>query len=83
MSIGQRPLAPPRPAGPLRAPSLLPVMTAAQQRAQDATVAILRRYVSEAEAYLAEHSERAEAGERLCGCGIETRNCRCPLRTTR
>lgn len=67
----------------LRAPELHPKMTAAQRRAQDATVAILRRYADAAEAYIAEHPERIEAGERLCPCGIVTRHCQCPLRTTR
>lgn len=67
----------------MRTPDLRPQMTAAQRRAQDATVAILRRYADAAEAYLAAHPDRAEPGERLCPCGIETRACQCPLRTTR
>ena len=70
----------------MRTPDLRPQMTAAQRRAQDATVAILRRYADAAEAYLAARPERAEpavAGESLCPCGIETRACQCPLRTTR
>lgn len=72
-----------RPPRRLAAPELRPQMTAAQRRAQDATVAILRRYADAAEAYLAAHPQRAEPGEQLCPCGIVTRACRCPLRTTR
>lgn len=68
-----------RPRIPQRAPQLTP----AQQRAQDATVAILRHYADAAEHYLAAHPERADpaaAHERLCSCGIALRECRCPLR---
>lgn len=73
----------PRPAPRPRAPSLAPQMSQAQRRAQDATVAILRRYASEAEAYLAMHPQDQEAGERLCPCGIVERQCACPIRRAR
>ena len=77
---------PKRPPRRLATPELRPQMTAAQRRAQDATVTILRRYADAAEAYLAAHPERGDlavAGEQLCPCGIVTRDCRCPLRAKR
>jgi hypothetical protein len=63
-------------------PSLAPRLTPAQSRAQEATVAILRRYADAAESYLAAHPERIDAGahERLCPCGIREPDCLCPLR---
>lgn len=58
-----------------------PQLTAAQQRAHEATVAILRRHCDEAEAHL--RARAAQAGslelDVLCPCGIRAADCRCPL----
>ena len=58
-------------------------LTAAQQRAHEATVAILRRHCDEAEAHL--RARAAHAGslalDVLCPCGIRAADCRCPLWT--
>ena len=58
-----------------------PQLTAAQQRAHDATVAILRRHCDEAEAHLRARAAEArdKARDVLCPCGIAMRDCRCPL----
>lgn len=71
-----------RPPRRLAVPSLAPRLTPAQSRAQEATVAILRRYADAAESYLAAHPGRIDAGahERLCPCGIREPDCLCPLR---
>ena len=63
------------------APELTTQPTPEQQRAQDATVAILRRYCDEAEAYLRARvdSARDASLDALCGCGIAASQCRCPL----
>jgi len=59
-----------------------PQLTAAQQRAHDATVSILLRYCDEAEAHL--RARVADASDKsrdtLCPCGIRERDCQCPLR---
>jgi len=65
----------------VRQPELTPQMTAAQQRAQDASVRNLERVMREAEAYLDARADAADAArERLCPCGIALRACQCPLR---
>lgn len=58
-----------------------PQLTAAQQRAHDATVAILRRHCDEAEAHLRARTSdaRDQARDALCPCGIAAAQCRCPL----
>lgn len=61
-----------------------PQLTAAQQRAHDATVAILRRYCDDAEAHLrARAADALDALDALCPCGIAERDCQCPLRQGR
>ena len=62
-----------------------PQLTAAQQRAHDATVSILRRYCDEAEAHLRARTADAlgHARDTLCPCGIAERDCQCPLRQGR
>lgn len=57
-----------------------PQMTAAQQRAHEQTVAILRTHCDAAEAHLARRDVAAiEVGERVCPCGIVERDCQCTL----
>lgn len=77
---------------PLRPPRRLaaseraaPAMSAAQQRAQDLSVAYLQDAMAAAERYLAAHPERIE-GTRplLCQCGaVALQQCPCPLRRAR
>lgn len=57
-------------------------MTPAQQRAQDATAAILRRHCDDAEAHLRALADKygQAALDRLCPCGIAEVDCQCPLR---
>lgn len=68
-----------------RSPGKPPQLTAAQQRAHDATVAILRRHCDEAEAHLRARAAEArdKARDVLCPCGIAERDCQCPLRQGR
>lgn len=63
----------------------VPVLTREHMRVQDATVARLQDAVEQAERYLREHPERIEgvARDRLCPCGIQERQCQCPLRQGR
>lgn len=57
-------------------------ITAAQQRAQHATAAILRRHCDDAEAHLRALADKygQAALDRLCPCGIAEVDCQCPLR---
>ena len=58
----------------------MPHMTAAQQRAQDASVRNLWHVMREAEANLQARVEAADAERgRLCQCGIALASCQCPL----
>lgn len=61
----------------MRAATLAPQMTSAQQHAQDETVRVLAHYVREAERWLA--GRKLDAGAPLCPCGIALAQCRCPL----
>lgn len=66
----------------IAAPNLAPKMTPVQQRAQDVTVAVLRKYADEAEDHLRIRNirEKSQADTQLCPCGIRLDECLCLLR---
>lgn len=61
-----------------------PAVSAAQQRAQDAPVAILRRHCDETDAHLRARTAEAEsaAQDKLCPCGIAVGACLCRYAAT-